>query len=520
MFPGSSSVEVPLPRHTTGKLALTAQPAPPASWARWPQHHPSADYVVMEPGMMPFDMRSMTSHSSLRSASQYYPNAPLPTAPLPNMTTPTYQPPVPYGAYPSFTPAPTVDVQFKQEPEQYHQHAERTDLRFISAEPEHEKVRPVQDSRETKLPVGGNRSPSVKSETQGSYTSSDSRRGSRSITSNFSTTSAIDFNTDVDTLMKAIQAKSDTETILKNAETKSASPEVEIKLENVYSPAETKDAKKTKVFYCDIPGCPKTFTQKTHLEIHRRAHTGDKPYMCKLPGCGHRFSQLGNLKTHERRHTGEKPYPCGQCGKPFAQRGNLRAHLKTHNPTRPFECKLDNCHKSFTQLGNLKSHLNKFHIDTLKSLTSKFASCADLNSVSKADREMWEYFATLFKNSNKGIKGRGKHRKVGPITAHVSPQTPPVTPTSTMTHQFPVTLAHGLPQLQTPHPTHHPLPYHGLSHYSISRPTILVNLNRDSHHSYELYDAEEVSNAPSSSTTGPLYDEDHGRELAFGDRMY
>ena len=26
---------------------------------------------------------------------------------------------------------------------------------------------------------------------------------------------------------------------------------------------------------------------------------------------------------------------------------------------------------------------------------------------------MWEYFANLYKNSNKGIKGRGKDRKVG-----------------------------------------------------------------------------------------------------------
>jgi hypothetical protein len=28
------------------------------------------------------------------------------------------------------------------------------------------------------------------------------------------------------------------------------------------------------------------------------------------------------------------------------------------------------------------------------------------------DRELWEYFATLYKNSNKGIKGRGKDRKI------------------------------------------------------------------------------------------------------------
>jgi len=33
--------------------------------------------------------------------------------------------------------------------------------------------------------------------------------------------------------------------------------------------------------------------------------------------------------------------------------------------------------------------------------------------ISQADKELWEYFANLYKNSNKGIKGRGKDRKVG-----------------------------------------------------------------------------------------------------------
>lgn len=32
--------------------------------------------------------------------------------------------------------------------------------------------------------------------------------------------------------------------------------------------------------------------------------------------------------------------------------------------------------------------------------------------MSRADRELFEYFAELYKNSNKGIKGRGKDRKI------------------------------------------------------------------------------------------------------------
>jgi uncharacterized Zn-finger protein len=67
-----------------------------------------------------------------------------------------------------------------------------------------------------------------------------------------------------------------------------------------------------------MPGCSKSFYQKTHLEIHVRAHTGAKPFVsrficslqssandiqvCKAPGCGQRFSQLGNLKVSKIVH--------------------------------------------------------------------------------------------------------------------------------------------------------------------------------------------------------------------------
>ena len=36
--------------------------------------------------------------------------------------------------------------------------------------------------------------------------------------------------------------------------------------------------------------------------------------------------------------------------------------------------------------------------------------------VSESDRELWEYFSTLYKNSNKGIKGRGKDRRIKPLS--------------------------------------------------------------------------------------------------------
>jgi len=40
--------------------------------------------------------------------------------------------------------------------------------------------------------------------------------------------------------------------------------------------------------------------------------------------------------------------------------------------------------------------------------------------VSQEDKELWEYFASLYKNSNKGIKGRGKDRRISAMSSSAS----------------------------------------------------------------------------------------------------
>ncbi|KAI7550193.1 hypothetical protein KC331_g3333 [Hortaea werneckii] len=208
------------------------------------------------------------------------------------------------------------------------------------------------------------------------------------------------FSTDIDALMRAIQSKSGH----KAERPKSSQP--------IQPTTTTRNTKAKKRHPCDLPGCDKTFSQRTHLNIHLRAHTGSKPFPCRHPTCNQRFTQLGNLKTHERRHTGERPYQCATCGKRFAQHGNVRAHQIVHTAAKPFICKLDHCSKQFTQLGNLKAHQNRFHTATIRRLRERFETIRRGDVVERWEKEMWEYFGELYKNCNKGIKGRGKERKV------------------------------------------------------------------------------------------------------------
>lgn len=222
------------------------------------------------------------------------------------------------------------------------------------------------------------------------------------------------FSTEIDTLMRAIQSKQ------QGSESEhQAQPSSPTSSNSTTAPAPRRNKAKRR-YQCTIPGCEKAFHQKTHLDIHTRAHTGVKPFLCKEPTCGQRFSQLGNLKTHERRHTGERPYHCETCGKTFAQHGNVRAHQIVHTAAKPYTCKLDECGKHFTQLGNLKSHQNKFHGATIRRLKERFENIREGDVVEEWEKELWEYFVSLYKNCNKGIKGRGKDRRIS-NTSSVTP---------------------------------------------------------------------------------------------------
>ncbi|XP_053693782.1 zinc finger protein 267-like [Sabethes cyaneus] len=99
--------------------------------------------------------------------------------------------------------------------------------------------------------------------------------------------------------------------------------------------------------------CSRTF--KYHMDQHKMKNTlPDGRFKCDL--CDATFKLYGNLIIHRRSHTGERPYPCNICGRAFSTSSNMKTHMNVvHSQDRPFKCQ--HCYKSFNSETRMRSHM-------------------------------------------------------------------------------------------------------------------------------------------------------------------
>ncbi|KAL9941684.1 hypothetical protein D7B24_006600 [Verticillium nonalfalfae] len=331
-----------------------------------PQH--DSGYLMMEPSVFPQYVRQRTQYAT--STSQYDPRTIVTSGAIvaPHIA-PDYVTGPTYGISPVSNIKSHFPVQAHNTYGQYDQPAGCLAMTYSRMSPQKEHAGLCILHQIPQQPIQGHRRQQQSLSAAGITPKTSDPMKTKEITYNKPVMADdIVFTTPVDVMMKALQKRKDKRHIANSNSSEAGTCSVKTGLSSPH-PSATESSQevtdKAKKYSCPFDGCAKSFQQSTHLETHKRAHTGDKPY--------------------------------------------------THNKTKPFACKLDNCNKLFTTRGNLKNHQNKYHGDTIGRLVDWIVSLTDVDALSPEDSDLLWYFSNIYKNSNKGIKGRGRDRRVSKV---------------------------------------------------------------------------------------------------------
>jgi hypothetical protein len=129
-----------------------------------------------------------------------------------------------------------------------------------------------------------------------------------------------------------------------------------------------------KKFPCEFPGCEFIGT-RSNLRNHMRNHTSQQPFLCKrsypceVSGCGYSTTINSHLIVHMRTHTEERPYPCEVPGCHYVGRmhRNLKNHMRSHKKTsKEFPCEVSGCGRIFKIRMTLLNHMHFRHKDDIE----------------------------------------------------------------------------------------------------------------------------------------------------------
>ncbi|RYP12789.1 hypothetical protein DL765_007167 [Monosporascus sp. GIB2] len=220
--------------------------------------------------------------------------------------------------------------------------------------------------------------------------------------------------------------------------------------------------------------------------------------------------------SHENRHLDIRPFKCTVCNKAFHQKASLRIHEDIHSGIRRYECKMDGCPKKFGTRGNLKNHMNRFHKQAMAEWLERFTQ-KDESEFTPTEREMFTFLHGIFKNLNKGIKGRGIGRRVQRVDEVMKSIG---LPNNHCAAQNCLPMHHPLPQSTiAPAPTGGFLPY-GIPRGDLGNGGITC---RDTRGTYEMYEMDQGSvdgSNAGSSPTGVIHADECHRGLGFQDRFH